>query len=250
MHVPCRAELISQRPSLTRALPHLRNGAGSWRHAQSWLGWPVPRRVRIASRARLATLTQAARARGFSRKGESPDLETGRTFLVIPYLPEPSPEPSWMCLVVASPHSMNLEPGVRPEPAFARLDVAGADLRSLPVARSKVRDQLLHWMAWEAYRGRSREPGPAQGLPRDRPVTASHATAHHPDSLPPASRRRHRRPERPCRCPAGRADLRADGAGGGGTRRWVRGPWPRGVSSRQGMPAGSTAELPPVFTGT
>lgn len=220
------------------------------RHAQSWLGWPVPRRVRIASRARLATLTQAARARGFSRKGESLDLETGRTFLVIPYLPEPSPEPSWMCLVVASPHSMNLEPGVRPEPAFARLDVAGADLRSLPVARSK--SGTSYCTGWP---GRRIGAGAgSRGRPRDCLATdLSQRHTRQPITRTPCRPRADAATEdrnAPVDARRGARTCAQMVQGGGGTRRWVRGPWPRGVSSRQGMPAGSTAELPPVFTGT
>jgi hypothetical protein len=122
---------------------------------QSWFGWPVPAPVLLATRERVAELVAVATARGFSRKGDGLDLEAGQTFVVIPYLPESSPEPSSMCLVVEFPHSIDLENGIRPQCSFSRLDVSEEDLKSLPAAKARVRDQLLHWMAWEAYRGRS-----------------------------------------------------------------------------------------------
>lgn len=133
----------------------MRNLVVGLSRVQSWFGWPVPRSVRVASRKEIVMLRDLAIGRGFSRKGDGLDLENGQTFIIIPYLPESSPEASWMCLVLEFPHSINLEIGARPQCSFSRLDVSRADLNSLPVVKRKARDQLLHWMAWEAYRGRS-----------------------------------------------------------------------------------------------
>ncbi|MGY0061332.1 hypothetical protein ACWY4P_33140 [Streptomyces sp. LZ34] len=131
--------------------------AGRARSVQSGLGWPVPAAVRTASRSRMRELVETARTSGFSRKGDSLDLEAGESFVVIPYLLESSPVKSWMCLIAAFPHPMELPYGERPRCEFARLDITKADFASLPAAKAKVRDQLLHWMAWEAYRARGKE---------------------------------------------------------------------------------------------
>jgi hypothetical protein len=127
------------------------------RRAQSWLGWPVPAAVMTASRTRVRGLVETARTSGYSRKGEGLDLEAGQSFVVIPYLQESSPTKSWMCLIAVFPHAFELAYGEKPHCEFARLDIAEADLRSLPSAKAEVRDQLLHWMAWEAYRARRKE---------------------------------------------------------------------------------------------
>ncbi|MES4907123.1 MULTISPECIES: hypothetical protein [unclassified Streptomyces] len=127
--------------------------AGRGRTVESGLGWPVPAAVRTASRSRMRELVDIARA-NYSRKGVGLDLEAGESFVVIPYLPESSPVKSWMCLVVAFPHPMELPYGERPRCEFARLDIAEADFASLPAAKGKVRDQFVHWMAWEAYQAR------------------------------------------------------------------------------------------------
>ncbi|MER6961599.1 hypothetical protein [Streptomyces sp. NPDC000618] len=137
-------------------MPNLKGWLAGSKLVQSWLGWPVPAAVRLASPPQLRDLIAAADARGYSRKGRGLDLEAGKTFAIVPYLQESSPEDSWMCLVVSFTHSMVLEPGVRPECDFGRLDIAMADLEKLPPAAPGERDQLLHWMAWEAYRGRDR----------------------------------------------------------------------------------------------
>ncbi|NUS87938.1 MAG: hypothetical protein HOY75_35855 [Streptomyces sp.] len=130
---------------------------GRARSVPSWFGWPVPAAVRTASPSRVRELVETAKTSGFSRTGKGLDLEAGQVFVVIPYLPEPSPVKSWMCLIAAFPHAMELEAGENPRCEFARLDIAKADFASLPAAKAKVRDQLLHWMAWEAYRGRRKK---------------------------------------------------------------------------------------------
>ncbi|MEU7246015.1 hypothetical protein [Streptomyces sparsogenes] len=131
----------------------MRNLLRRSRRVQSYFGWPVPAAVRTASRSRMRELVETARTSGFSRKGVGLDLDAGETFVVVPYLPEPTPIKSWICLIAAFPHAMDLPVGERPRCDFARLDIAEADFDSLSPAGAKVRDQLLHWLAWEAYRG-------------------------------------------------------------------------------------------------
>lgn len=134
----------------------MRNWLRRSRRVQSYFGWPVPAAVRTASRSRMRELVEIARTIGYSRRGVGLDLEAGQTFVVIPYLPEYSPK-GWTCLIAAFPHGMNLPGGERPRCDFARLDIAEADFDSLSPAKAKVRDQLLHWLAWEAYGARRKE---------------------------------------------------------------------------------------------
>lgn len=101
----------------------------------------------------MQALVATANQSGFSRKAKDLDLEAGQTFIVIPVLREYSPVKSWICLVVAFPHSLKIKAGEKPECSFGRLDVSEGDLKSLSQAKAKVRDQLVHWMSWEAYRG-------------------------------------------------------------------------------------------------
>ncbi|MEU1668838.1 hypothetical protein ABZ547_35710 [Streptomyces sparsogenes] len=105
----------------------------------------------------MRELVETARTSGFSRKGAGLDLEAGESFVVVPYLRESSPVRSWMCLIAAFPHTFELPYGERPRCEFARLDIAEADFASLPDVKAKVRDQLVHWMAWEAYRARQKD---------------------------------------------------------------------------------------------
>ncbi|MEU9795627.1 hypothetical protein AB0E27_34495 [Streptomyces sparsogenes] len=132
----------------------MRNWLRRSSRVQSYFGWPVPAAVRTASRSRMRELVETARTSGFSRKGVGLDLEGGETFVVVPYLPEPTPVKSWICLIAAFPHAMDLPVAERPRCDFARLDISEADFDSLSPAKAKVRDQLLHWLAWEAYQGK------------------------------------------------------------------------------------------------
>lgn len=135
----------------------MRNWLRTSRRARSWFGWPVPAAVMTASPSRMRELVETARTSGFSRTGKGLDLESGQLFVVIPYLPEPSPVKSWMCLIAAIPHGMELGAGEKPRYEFARLDIAEKDFDSLSPAKAKMRDQLVHWLAWDAYQGRRRE---------------------------------------------------------------------------------------------
>lgn len=134
----------------------MRNRLRRSRRAESWFGWPVPAAVMTASPSRMRKLVETARTSGFSRTGKGLDLETGQSFVVIPYLPEPSPVKSWICLIVAFPHAMEVRAGEKPRYDFSRLDIAEQDFNSLSPAKAKVRDQLVHWLAWGAYQGRGK----------------------------------------------------------------------------------------------
>ena len=124
----------------------------------SGLGWPVPAAVRIVNSERVMKIVTTAHENGYSRKGRGLDLDRYQWHAVVPYLWEASPKPCWMCLVVSFLHPVDVEFGVRQECKFARLDISVEDLDSLPVAGAQVRDQLLHWMAWEAFRRRDQVP--------------------------------------------------------------------------------------------
>ncbi|EDY47396.1 hypothetical protein [Streptomyces clavuligerus] len=121
-------------------------------HVSSWFGIPVEAGVKTVPITGMRELVAAANRRGYSRKGTGLDLEGSQRFALIPYLPENSPEASWMCLVAAFPHSFTLAVAERPRCTFGRIDVSTVDFESLPSADSATRDQLLHWMMWEAYR--------------------------------------------------------------------------------------------------
>ncbi|AGL18614.1 hypothetical protein [Actinoplanes sp. N902-109] len=130
---------------------------------QSWLGWPVPADVRVVSGDELLKLISTAEQRGFSRKAHDLHPRDDKSFALLAYLYEGSPEASWMCLVVAI-SDWTPPPGRHPGMTFGRLDVAVADFASLRRAGRRQRDQLLHWTAWLAssHATRSR-PGPETG---------------------------------------------------------------------------------------
>ena len=121
------------------------------RTVQSWFGWPVPADLRLVSSDQLMTLISTAQQRGFSRTAKGIHPRGGRTFGVLPYLYEGSPEASWICLVV-DVNDWTSSTGSRPEVAFGRLDVALADFNSLRRAGRRQRDQLLHWTTWLAFK--------------------------------------------------------------------------------------------------
>jgi hypothetical protein len=121
---------------------------------QSWLGWPVPSPVFIPEPEQVRKLVATAFARGYSRKARGLDVHNARRYAVIPFLEELSPSRAWMCLVLAFSNPADLGYGERPKIEYARIDVSHEDLESLPRAGSRMRDQLFHWIAWEAYRNR------------------------------------------------------------------------------------------------
>ncbi|MGX7671346.1 hypothetical protein [Plantactinospora sp. DSM 117369] len=121
-------------------------------YVNTWFGWPVPGRVLIASPKEMERLVRAAEVSNYSRKGARTDLDRAVVHVVVPYLPEPTPTPGWMCLVISFRHPILDRPiGERPDFAFAKLDIAETELRGLKVASPTCRDQLLHWLAWRAF---------------------------------------------------------------------------------------------------
>lgn len=133
----------------------LRGWISRRRSVLSWLGWPVPAPVALASMTDMQFLTRKARERNYSRKGEGLACSEGECYFLFPYLRESTPDRSWMCLVVAFSHSLELQTGERPRCYFSRLDVAVSDWNALPVVRGRRKDQLIHWLAGEAFRGAS-----------------------------------------------------------------------------------------------
>ncbi|MGA6160499.1 hypothetical protein ACPEIC_45095 [Stenotrophomonas sp. NPDC087984] len=107
----------------------------------------------VTAQSTMKQLTEIANTK-YSRKGNGLNLKEGKMFVIIPYLPESSPDKAWMCLIAAFSHTIDLEIGEKPQFDFATLDISESDLKSLPPAKAKVRDQLLHWMAWEAFNSR------------------------------------------------------------------------------------------------
>lgn len=120
----------------------------------SWHGWPVRKVALVRSPEKMRELVATARESGFSRTANGIDLETAVTFAIFPYLPESSPVESWICLVASFNHPVESMGGKRPQVGYSRLDIASSDFENLPMARRKVRDQLLHWMVMEASRSR------------------------------------------------------------------------------------------------
>lgn len=129
---------------------------GMWRKktAVSRLGCPVPRIAKVASPREISMLMDAA-SFGFSRKGKGLVVQEGWRYYLLPYLPESSPVPCWMCVVVAvkEPAKTGAE---RPQVHYSRLDVAIKEFRRLPNAAAAERDQLLLWVAWDAAKGARR----------------------------------------------------------------------------------------------
>ncbi|GAA2860027.1 hypothetical protein Acy02nite_56170 [Actinoplanes cyaneus] len=124
----------------------------------------MPADLRVVSNDELRELISTAEQRGFSRTAKDLHPRGGETFALLPYLYEGSPEASWMCLVVHV-DDWSPPPGSRPQVAFGRLDIALVDFNSLRRARRRQRDQLLHWTAWLAFKGR---PVPAGGAETQR----------------------------------------------------------------------------------
>src|SRR4051812_40765282 len=63
-------------------------------------GCPVPRVVKTVSSTEISNLIVVAKSRDFSRIARDLEIRNGWTYFLIPYLPEPSPETCWICLIV------------------------------------------------------------------------------------------------------------------------------------------------------
>jgi hypothetical protein len=118
--------------------------------ARSRFGWPVPRIAKAASPREMSILIETANCSGFSRKGEGLTVQKGWRYYLLPYLHEASPASCWMCVVVAVEKSTNTTNAGRIELQYSRLDVATKEFRRLPNAALVDRDQLLHWVLWDA----------------------------------------------------------------------------------------------------
>ena len=126
-----------------------------WRwKVYSWWGWPVPRVVKSPTSRQLRDLIDTAADSGFSRKARGLEVKDGGTYYLVPYLFESTPANCWICIVVAIESRSSPEGGGRPSISYARLDVSIDRYRRLPRASRRQRDQLLHFMAWEAAKGR------------------------------------------------------------------------------------------------
>lgn len=125
----------------------------------SRLGWPVPRSVKAVPAEEMAGLIHIAEMH-YSRKSKGLPISSGWEYFLIPYYHEATPEPSWMCVVLAVEKPFRLGPGKRPTLHYGRLDVALEAFSRLPDAPSRQRDQLLHWAAWDAMsNSRSQQSG-------------------------------------------------------------------------------------------
>lgn len=120
------------------------------RFVRSRLGWPVPRIAKVVSAQELSSLIADATKSGYSRKAKEVQVRAGTYYYLIPYLLESSPEQCWMCFVIAVANLNKVESAERAELRYSRLDVAIARFRDLSNASVGQRDQLLHWVLWDA----------------------------------------------------------------------------------------------------
>lgn len=123
-----------------------------WRQgtAMSRFGWPVPRIAKAVSPREMSMLLDTANSSGFSRNGKGVVVQKIWSYYLLPYLYESSPVSCWMCVVVVVKKSTNTTGAKRVELHYARLDVATEEFRRLPNAAAADRDQLLHWVLWDA----------------------------------------------------------------------------------------------------
>lgn len=114
----------------------------------------MPATARLVDRAKLEGLIANAERTGFSRtaKGITPD--ESRHYIVMPYLLESNPAPVWICMVIGVPAALVIDVAERPHLSFARLDISLRDFRKLRRLRRWESDQLLHWLSWEASKGK------------------------------------------------------------------------------------------------
>ena len=120
---------------------------------RSRFGWPVPQVAKVVSPGEISALVKTAEGAGFSRKGVGLEVREDWRYYLVPYLPEPSPRPCWMCVVVGVMDFTTMADAERPEPRYARLDVATEEFPGFRDAAVAERDQLLHWVLWDAAKG-------------------------------------------------------------------------------------------------
>jgi len=116
----------------------------------------VPADVKVVSAAGLRSLVKAAQGAGFSRRAADLDIDDELTYALVPVLAESSPSSSWICLVISFRPAARLGWGVRPVFGYARIEVSPDGYRSLRTAGRRTRNQLLHWLAWQAYATRKK----------------------------------------------------------------------------------------------
>jgi hypothetical protein len=116
----------------------------------SRFGWPIPRIAKEASPREMSMFVETAKTSGFSRKGKGLTVQEGWRYYLLPYLQESSPVPCWMCVVVAVGKSVATPGNEQSKLIYSRLDVTIWDFRSLSNASAVDRDQLLHWVLWDA----------------------------------------------------------------------------------------------------
>ncbi|MBZ4322365.1 hypothetical protein [Streptomyces huiliensis] len=127
----------------------------NWRYPRfvrlttSPIGYPVPAAPRYASARRVRELVETAEREGFSRTAKGVEEVDADGFLVSPYHPEPSPQPSWMCYLFAL---------TAPDPAGwrrtlrgpFRIDIRMREFYALPKARRRTVEDFLPFLAAEA----------------------------------------------------------------------------------------------------
>jgi hypothetical protein len=106
--------------------------------------------VKVVSPDELSKLVAIADRKGYSRVARDLEIRIGWHYFLMPYLPEPSPESCWICLVVGMENIPASKGDVGQEMCFARLDVRVSTFDRLGDAPIWQRDQLLHWLAWRA----------------------------------------------------------------------------------------------------
>ena len=98
----------------------------------------------------MLNLVEAAERNGYSRKGV--DLGSSATYVLVPYLYEESPAPSWICLVIWIVDDAATAPPRDAKLSFTRLDVALSDFTKLRRVKWRLLLQIFHWLAWDASR--------------------------------------------------------------------------------------------------
>ncbi|MFG2056757.1 hypothetical protein ACGFI9_22315 [Micromonospora sp. NPDC048930] len=108
------------------------------------------------SAAQLGELVETELASGSGRRVRDLPVEADREYLLFPHTHETSPVPSWKCVVVMLPAGGELMGPAGREIGYGHLDVSVAELRRLPRVPRRRRDEVLHWLAYEASRRRRR----------------------------------------------------------------------------------------------
>lgn len=128
------------------------------RMATSRFGWPVPRIAKVASPREISRLIDAA-GFGSVRRRKGIPVQEGWRYYFLPYWPEACPVRRWKCVVVAvkEPAENGIE---RVQLHYSRLELTAEEFQRLPDAAAVERDQLLHFIAWDAakYGGVMRVP--------------------------------------------------------------------------------------------